>query len=437
MKRWTKHLVLSATFPLLAFLTAMAFAAVTLPTVAVAAEKQEDLKDSDITLAVQSELIFQDAVPSQKIDVTTSEGIVTLSGSVDNYYSKLEAAAAAEEVKGVRAVINNITVTPLSRLDFQIHADIISALAIDPVTESYQVDVNVDKGVVTLKGKVDSYTEKMVAEEVAQDVKGVVDVKNLLTYDIIGDRSNSDIREDIKYRLKSDATIDAGLITVKVNDGKVTLEGSVASAAEKSRATTDSWIVPGVTSVDNKLDVNWWVDSDTTDWTAGWTDVNRQQAIKRALLMNPRVKSFNVFTTVHNGVATLTGMVDNLEAKRAAESEALHILGVWRVKNYLRVRPAADRSDREIAEDVRDALKRNPYVDRYEIAVTAYNGKVVLTGEVDSFDGESDREGYRWCTWSLRYSRQSGCELQAYGQDGSGNQGRYRRSIVVESICRQ
>jgi osmotically-inducible protein OsmY len=232
---------------------------------------------------------------------------------------------------------------------------------------------------------VDSFTERSVAEKLVEDVKGVKGVENLISYKLVSDRADTDVKQDIEYRLKSDASIDSGLIDVKVDDAKVTLEGSVGSAAEKREAETEAWIVPGVDSVDNQIEVKWWLDGGTADWGDGWTDADIQRAIESALLTNPRVKSFNVITTVDDGVATLTGTVDNLQAKWAAESEARDTLGVWRVKNYLRVRPAVARSDTEIANDVREALRRNPYVDRYDVAVSVYNGKAYLTGDVDSW----------------------------------------------------
>jgi len=201
-----------------------------------------------------------------------------------------------------------------------------------------------------------------------------------------------DIKEDVEYRLKTDASIDAGLVTVMVDDGEVKLEGSVGSAAEKSESETEAWMVPGVESVADNLEVKWWLDGGTADWDGGWTDEDMKQAIENALLTNPRVMSFNVDTSVDHGVATLTGTVDNLQAKRAAEEEAEDTLGVWRVKNYLRVRPPAGRTDAEIAADVRDALGRDPYVDRYDIGVSVYNGKAYLNGEVDSFFMKNEAE---------------------------------------------
>jgi osmotically-inducible protein OsmY len=358
----------------------------------LAVAASNDLDDADITLAVETKLLVDDSVPSHKIDVSTQNGIVTLSGSVNTYYAKLEAKNTAESVKGVLAVINNIDVQPPKRLDSHIRGDIISDLVLDPVTESYEVDVAVEDGVVTLTGKVDSYAEKTVAENVAEKVSGVTDVKNLLTYDLVSDRTDADIREDIKYRLRSDASIDSSLLTVSVDEGEVTLAGSASSSAEKSEAETEAWVVPGVQSVTNNIQVEWWLDSEISDWGDGWTDDNMQQAIENALLTNPRVNAFNVLAAVENGVATLTGTVSNLQAKQVAEEEAEDILGVWRVKNFLRVRPALSRTDTEIAQDIRSALQRNPYVDRYDITVNVYNGKAYLTGEVDSWFQKNEAE---------------------------------------------
>ncbi|MFO7905483.1 MAG: BON domain-containing protein [Pirellulaceae bacterium] len=350
-----------------------------------AAAQKEPLKDSDITLAVETELIYAEAVPAHKIDVSTENGIVTLAGSVDSYYAKLEAENVARSVKGVLAVINNIVVQPVERTDAEIREDVVAALLADPVTETFEIDVSVDEGIVTLTGEVDSYTEKRVAEEVAERVRGVVDVENALNYDVVSGRTDADIQADVSYRLKSTASIDATLVTVNVDDGNVTLEGSVGSAAEKSEAETEAWLVPGVTSITNNLEVKWWLDGGRDAWGDGWTDADMQEAIENALVANPRLTSFDIVVAVENGVATLSGTVENLEAKRAAEEEAQDTLGVWRVKNYIRVRPSDARTDAAIANDVRDALRRDPYVDRYDIGVNVYNGKVFLTGEVDSW----------------------------------------------------
>lgn len=373
MRYWTNTIALTAV------------AAVSLVFAVPAAGAENDLTDRDVTLAVESELILDDAVPWHRIDVSTENGIVTLSGSVDSYFTKWDAREAAESVKGVRAVINELDVNPSPRRDAQIRSDVFTALVADPVTESFDVTVDVEDGLVTLRGEVDSYTEKMVAEEVAARVRGVSHVTNLLTYKLDADRVDSEIADDIRYRLKSDASIDSGLISVSVKNGHVKLSGSVTSAAEKSEAESRTRFVLGVEDVTNNLVVEWWRNDETSDWSGGWSDKDAQIAIQRGLIANPRVQLFDVVTTVDDGVATLTGTVDNLQAKLAAEEEARDVLGIWRVKNYIRVRPDEDRPDSDIASDIRAALHRSAYVDRYDISVSVYNGKAYLSGEVDSW----------------------------------------------------
>lgn len=311
MRRTTMHALLLTALPLWSTCGAAAAAAT------------EELDDTEITLAVERQLILEDAVPSHRIDVSTDAGIVTLSGSVNSILAKLQAKNTAESVKGVIAVINNILVRPTARLDSQIYSDVISALALDPVSKLYRIDVSVTDGIVTLEGEVGSHTERQAAEEVAQEVRGVVSVHNRLTYDLVADRTDSEIREDVAYRLRSNASVDAGLITVTVEDGNVTLEGTVRSAWEKSIAEDQARIVLGVAAVENELDVKWWADIDTGDLAAGWTDDDMQQAVENALLTNPRVNRFTIATSVNNGVARLIGTVDNLRAKREAEREAL------------------------------------------------------------------------------------------------------------------
>jgi osmotically-inducible protein OsmY len=344
----------------------------------------EQVEDRNITLAVETELFQEEGVPSHKIDAETQDGIVILTGSVDQYLAKVEAERVAQSVKGVRGVINRIRVTPPVRLESQIRGDVLTALAVDPVTEPYEIDVSVNQAVVTLSGEVDSPTEKEAAEEVAQRVKGVAGVRNALTFDFTDDRTDADIKADIKRRFRTDASIASGGIDVEVNDGKVTLAGSVLSAVEKDEALAEAWRVPGVESVANQLEVQWWLDEDASDWDGAWDDESMRRAVERELGTNPRVKAFNVITMVEEGVATLTGQVDNLLAKWAAESEASDTLGIRRVKNLLRVRPAVTRTDQDVAENVRQALQRDPYVDRYDIDVRVFNGLTYLSGEVES-----------------------------------------------------
>ena len=350
------------------------------------AQARTGTKDRDVTSAIETNLLINDEVPSQNIDVSTKDGVVTLSGSVYNILARDKATEIAESIKGVRSVVNEIAVKPVFRSDEEIRGDVMDALATDPATDSYLISVTVNDGDVTLAGKVDSYGEKRLCNEVAEGVRGVKKVTDQIRVDYKTKRPDQEIAQEIEAQLRDDVRIDAERIAVKVRDGNVKLSGTVPSAAEKTRATSTAWVA-GVYSVDAKgLDVEWFAPGNMQNESTyvSRTDDQIKKAVHDALLQDPRVWSFDVTADSDYGVVTLSGIVDNLKASKAAAEDARDTVGVWRVKNHLKVRPAAYVSDEQIISTVKAGLKRNPFLNRYDIDVSAYNGKVYLYGKVDS-----------------------------------------------------
>jgi osmotically-inducible protein OsmY len=161
----------------------------------------------------------------------------------------------------------------------------------------------------------------------------------------------------------------------------------VGSVAEKTRARIDAW-VGGVKSVDDSRLVvaRWARDEDLRESKyVVKSDEEIRQAVEDALRFDPRVWSFNVTPEVVAGVVTLKGVVDNLKAKQSAAADARNTVGVVRVKNRLKVRPAEDLSEKKIAQNIRQALSRDPYMEPYEITVVVRNGTAHLYGTVDSY----------------------------------------------------
>jgi osmotically-inducible protein OsmY len=350
-------------------------------------EQDKEIKDSKITLAVETELTVDEVVPSHLIDVRTESGIVTLSGSVDNFLARERAIKIAETIKGVRSVINNITINPSAHSDTQIVMAVKNALVLDPATDSYEIDVKVYKGIVTLYGIVESWTEKQLAGQVVKGIAGIKDIKNEIVVDYIKQRFDSEIEADIKGRLRTDIYVNENFIDVSVNNGKVTLHGTVGSAAEKSRAYNDAWVA-GVTDVDTSgLEVKWWMRDylRRKDVLADKSDEEMKKVIKDTFFYDPRLKSFDINVEVENEVVTLTGTVDNLKAKKAAAQDVRHTAGVWMIRNFIKVRPEKLPEDSAVTEDIYEALSRNPTIYRFDIDVEVINNKVYLYGTVDTF----------------------------------------------------
>ena len=66
--------------------------------------------DNELQKNVMEELKWQPSVKSSDIGVAVTNGIVTLSGTVDNFAEKKAAEKAAQKVAGVRAVVEEIKV---------------------------------------------------------------------------------------------------------------------------------------------------------------------------------------------------------------------------------------------------------------------------------------------------------------------------------------
>jgi osmotically-inducible protein OsmY len=238
-----------------------------------------------------------------------------------------------------------------------------------------------------LKGDVDSFQEKRLAQIVIKGVRGVRGVDNNIDVQYQRKRVDTEIRPEIERVLRWDSLVDDDLIQVRVSDGKVTLSGTVGSAVEKSRATSDAWVA-GVKEVDaTNLEVARWARDEDLRRTKYIlkSDDEIQSAVEDALLHDPRVFSFNVLAEVDGGIVTLRGTVDNLKSKRAAFQDARNTVGVLSIRNRIKVRSSETLSDSEIAENIRESISRDPYVEKHEVTVEVSDGVAHLYGMVDSY----------------------------------------------------
>lgn len=347
----------------------------------------QEIADSEIAEAVDDQLIADGAMPADGIDVAVNDGIVTLTGDVDNILAKERAERLATIVKGVRGVVNDIVVMPRYRPDDEIEQAIEDALERDPVADPSDVRLTVKNGAAILSGTVDSWEMTQLIERVAKGVRGVTDITNNLENEFATDRSDSEIKSEIMKSIRWDAYLDGSLITVNVEDGHVELEGVVGSAAEKDRAYRRAW-VPGVKNVDidmEDLEVKHWARDEELRKMKynSITDAEIEQAVIDALEDAPRVSPVDIEVDVDDGEVTLRGDVDNLHAKRLAGRHARAIVGVWRVNNRIKIAGEAP-SDRRLELDIRTSIAENPYLESFEIDVSVDDGIVYLLGMVDT-----------------------------------------------------
>jgi osmotically-inducible protein OsmY len=218
----------------------------------------ETRTDAQIQSDVLAELKWDARVNPNEIGVTVKDGVVTLMGWVDSYLKRWAAEDAAHRVRGVKAVANDIEVrlgVSSERSDADIAAAAVRVLEWDAFVPVDRIDVTVSKGWVTLKGEVEWQYQKQDAERVIRRLSGVKGVTNLIT--VKPYVAPSDIKSKIEQALVRSAELDAKRITVDVVGSKVILKGTVRSWAEREEAERQAWLAPGVTSVDNRITIEY------------------------------------------------------------------------------------------------------------------------------------------------------------------------------------
>ena len=141
----------------------------------------EKTSDDEIASRAINVLSWDSVVPSNAIQVTVRDGLVTLTGKVDWYYQKSSAERDVRKLSGVRSVVNNIEIEPHAKAE-NVKRKIEDALKRHAEVEAKDIRVTVrDDSEVLLEGKVQSWDEKVAVENAAWSAPGVKNVRDQLT----------------------------------------------------------------------------------------------------------------------------------------------------------------------------------------------------------------------------------------------------------------
>lgn len=332
---------------------------------------------------VEAALAAEPALADAAIEVDPSGSAVVLQGEVPHALARARAIEIARSVPGVQSVVDRMTVAVAERTDAQIRSDLVAALRLDPVVDRFQIGIAIDQGRVTLSGNVDSTRERLRAVEIARTLPGVVAVRDLIGVAPERHRPDDEIRAEVAGALRWDGRVDASNVRVLVSDGVVRLRGSVPSARDEARALDLAWTA-GVDEVVDELAVRpAAAPAPRPPVVAQVTDPALQAAVNVALDRDPRIGGEDVTARVEDGVVVLEGTVGRLSSRWAAVATAGEVRGVERVVDRIVVSPAP-RGDRAITEDVRSALRRDPWLSAYELDPIVRDGVVFLRGDVSS-----------------------------------------------------
>jgi hyperosmotically inducible periplasmic protein len=219
--------------------------------------------DQQIQQAVSQKI--HDTKQLQGVNSSVEDGIVTLTGSVNLYQEKLDAAKKIKKIKNVSGVRNDIEVAGETVPDSQLQQKLAKKLAYDRVgyrdNAFNYIALNVKDGVVTMTGDTVWDVPKDSALDIVARTPGVKDVVNDITVlptslfdDSIRARTARAIyRDSVLSRYASDPVHP---IRIVVDNGHVTLYGTVESAMDKNLAGIRANGVHGAFSVENKLVVD-------------------------------------------------------------------------------------------------------------------------------------------------------------------------------------
>jgi len=210
--------------------------------------------DKLIRQTVIDELDFDPSIDAAHIGVAVENGIVTLTGHVASYTERVAAETAAQKVRGVRGVVEEIKVrfggaTPPRDADLAQRA--VQMLDWSATVPRKAVQVKVQTGWVTLTGQVDWQYQK---EEASRSIKRLTGVAGIINNVAVTPRASvPDVRAKILAALKRNAELEADAIQVTVTDARVVLEGKVNAWHERRLAENAAWSAPGVRAVEDHL----------------------------------------------------------------------------------------------------------------------------------------------------------------------------------------
>jgi osmotically-inducible protein OsmY len=214
--------------------------------------------------------------------------------------------------------------------DRQLQQHVQDALDWEPSVDAAEIGVSVDNGVVTLRGDVKTYAERMTAERVTLAVYGVKAVANDIAVRIRDGqhRTDADIAQSVLTAFEWNAVVPKNKITVSVSDGLVTLKGRVDWQYQRSTAESVVRDLIGVRGVANAITVEPHVSA---------ADVKTK--IEAALKRSAEIDARRINVLVGDGRVTLSGNVHSWSERDEARRAAWAAPGVKSVEDRIAVVP--------------------------------------------------------------------------------------------------
>jgi osmotically-inducible protein OsmY len=207
-----------------------------------------------------------------------------------------------------------------------LQTDVQNAIRWEPLLHAAEIGVTAKNGVVSLTGVVDSYAKKLEAENAAKKVIGVkAIVENIeVKFQNSWTKSDLEIANEVLDALKSNWSVPKDKVTVKVENGWLTLEGELPWNYQKEAAKSAVNFLAGVKGVTNNIKIK-----------SNSHDAIEKKDVEDAIGRSWSIDDSDIKVAVSGTTVTLSGTVNSWYQKEEAGRIAWNTPGIWHVKNEL------------------------------------------------------------------------------------------------------
>lgn len=200
-------------------------------------------------------------------------------------------------------------------------------------------------------------------------------------------KADMQLQADVVAELHYEPSLDDRAIAVRVENGVVTLAGTVPSYSERIAAVHAVERLDGVMGVANELVV-----APLSAFER--SDVDIAEAAVRALLWSSSVPGNRVKVQVQRGWVTLDGSLEWAYQREAAEEIVRHLVGVRGITNQIALTPPVHSKD--VTQEIVRAFHRRAALHATEVRVAAADHTVTLSGRVHSWSERKEAEDAAW-----------------------------------------
>lgn len=214
------------------------------------------------------------------------------------------------------------------KTDKQLQQEVQDELAWEPSVNPEHIGVQVNNGIVTLAGHVNSFSEKHHAERAAQRVYGVkaVTVEMEVNLPGISQRNDIDIAISVENAIRWLVFLPSNAVKIKVEQGVVTLSGELGWEFQRSAAEKAIRYIAGVKGIKNLITIK-----------PNLTSQNLRSDIENALKRQAHIDAENISIEINNSTVNLMGKVHSLAERNLVRNTIWKAKGVSNVIDKLKV----------------------------------------------------------------------------------------------------